>query len=326
MPKSSNHSSTVSPADAGARLDRWLADRSPDLSRSRVQKLILEGLVQVDGRVRSANTRLKADAEVTWTVPAPQPSHLDQDDEVGFLLVYEDEDLAVVDKPAGVVVHPAPGHARGTLVQGLLARLTSLSDVGGKIRPGLVHRLDKDTSGLLVVAKNDPTHRDLQRQIQERSLRRTYRALCWGVPTPPQGTIDLPLARHPRDRKRQAVRQGGRPASTGYRTERVLPGAALLQLSLQTGRTHQIRVHLSHRGHPVLGDALYGGGPRRLRGAAPEHRATLKAVLRVMCRQALHAARLGLAHPRTGELLDFESPLPDDFQRALQILSRSMPT
>jgi 23S rRNA pseudouridine1911/1915/1917 synthase len=202
-----------------------------------------------------------------------------------------------------------------------LARLTSLSEVGGKSRPGLVHRLDKDTSGLVVVAKNDMAHHELQRQIQERSLGRTYHALCWGRLEPDRGSIELPLGRHPRDRKRQAVRQGGRFAKTDYETEQVFGGAVLLRVTLQTGRTHQIRVHLAHLGHPVLADPVYGGGAKRLKGAAPEHRHLLKAVLAVMPRQALHAGRLSFAHPRTGEALEFESPLPPDFQRALAVLS-----
>lgn len=240
--------------------------------------------------------------------------------EVPFEIIHEDEDLAVIDKPAGVVVHPAPGHLRGTLVHGLLARLSNLSGVGGVLRPGLVHRLDKGTSGLLVVAKNDRAHRSLQDQLRARTLARTYRALCWGVPKQNEGEIDAPLARHPNDRKRQTVREGGRPAQTHYRVDAQLRGAALLTLQLRTGRTHQIRVHLLHIGHPVLGDTPYGGGLARLRGTAPEHRVPLRAALAALDRPALHASRLAFQHPSSGEQLQFDSPLPTDFETALRAL------
>jgi 23S rRNA pseudouridine1911/1915/1917 synthase len=311
----------VVPAQAaGQRLDRWLAVSDPQASRSQLQRWIDQGLVTVDGRARAASYRLRGGEVVDWTQPLPVLPDFQPQLDVALRLVYQDDDLAVIDKPAGVVVHPAPGHARGTLVQGLLARLDHLSGVGGVLRPGLVHRLDKDTSGLLVVAKNDRAHQSLQEQLRARTLARTYRAICWGVPRQPQGSIDVSIGRHPHDRKRQAVREDGRAASTSYCVDVVLRGAALLTVQLRTGRTHQIRVHLMHLGHPVLADDVYGGGAGRLRGAAPEHRLALKAALAAIGRQALHASRLQLVHPRTGQPMEFAAALPEDFEAALRLL------
>jgi len=309
----------VTPEDAGTRLDQWLA-RVDDLSRTRAQKLIDQGVVRVDGRVRPARYRLKAGQHVQWHHPPAEPTTLVAQQQVEFSIVYEDEELAVIDKPAGLVVHPAPGHAEGTLVNGLVARLDGLSEVGGVQRPGLVHRLDRDTSGLLVVAKTDAAHHALTDQLRDHTLRRVYRAICWGRPLPEEGEIDAPLDRHPRDRKRRGVVPGGKEALTHYWTEELLEGATLLRLRLSTGRTHQIRVHLAHLGHPVLGDLLYGGGERRLKGADPRHRPFLKAALGAIGRQALHAAELAFHHPSGGTLLEFRSPLPDDFVAALDCL------
>jgi 23S rRNA pseudouridine1911/1915/1917 synthase len=292
-----------------------------NLSRSRAQRLIEQGQVTVEGRRRPASYALRGGQVVRWTVPPPQPTALVPDRSVDFELVYEDDDLAVVDKPAGLVVHPAPGHATGTLVQGLMARLTTLSDVGGRARPGLVHRLDKDTSGLLVVAKRDDVHQALQDQLRRREMKREYRALCWGRLEPGEGRIELPLDRHPRDRKRRAVRPTGRLAVTDYETLERFAGASLLAVRLLTGRTHQIRVHLAHVGHPVLGDTVYGGGASRLRGAAPEHRPALQRALAALGRQALHAGRLAFTHPASGEVLIFSSPLPADFVAARDLLA-----
>ncbi len=300
------------------RLDKWLAETEAELSRSRIQKLIELGMVTVDGRARPASYRVADGQEVQWTQPVPVPTKMEPDPSVPFDIVYEDTTLAVIDKPAGVVVHPAAGHARGTLVQGLMARLDSLSGLGGEGRPGLVHRLDKDTSGLLVIAKTDFAHQNLQEQLQKRSLQRIYRALIWGHLREEVGEIDAPLDRDPRDRKKRAVVEGGRPARTRFRLLKVLNGASELEITLDTGRTHQIRVHMAYRGHPVLADPMYGGGERCLKGAAPEFRLALKKALSQLGRQALHAHRLEFFHPHHGEVLRFTSPLPPEMVKAIE--------
>ena len=305
---------------AGERLDRWVTAQPIELTRSRVQRLIDEGTVLVDGEVQPSRFRLSGGERIEVRVPAPTPVDLVADPTVPFVLVYEDDDLAVIDKPAGVVVHPAPGHRQGTLVHGLLARLGGLSSVGGRARPGLVHRLDRDTSGLLVIAKNDAAHHHLADQLRARTLGRIYRAIVWGQPLPEKDRIDLPLDRDPRSRKRRAVVEGGRRAITDFRIEARADGASLLRIRLRTGRTHQIRVHLAHRGHPVLGDELYGGGEKRLSGAHPDHRHALAAALRAAGRQALHACELSLTHPRTGAELRWRSDLPDELARAWEAL------
>lgn len=306
---------------AGQRLDRWLQSVSEDLSRSRIQKLINQGFVNVDGRVRGSSHRLRGGEVVEWEIPEAEPSTILPEPKVEFTILYEDAAIAVIDKPAGLVVHPAPGHRSGTLINGLLARLDSLSSVGGTARPGLVHRIDRQTSGLLVVAKTDRAHQSLSEQLRRRELGRVYLALCWGHPRADEGVVDAPLDRHPTDRKRRAVREGGREARTNYWVEERLRGAARLRLSLQTGRTHQIRVHLAHLGHPVLADEMYGGDERRLRGAAPEHREALRAALRALgSRHALHAAELHLKHPDDGRSLDFVSELAEEIQQSERLL------
>jgi len=264
--------------------------------------------------------------EVRFAIPEPEPVDFEPDPAVAFEILHVDDDIAVIDKPAGLVVHPAPGHRSGTLIHGLLARLETLSGVGGKARPGLVHRLDKDTSGLLVVARNDRAHQSLAAQLEDRSLVRIYRAICFGTPSPPAARIDLPLDRDPRNRKRRAVVNDGRPAVTDYRVESEGLGASLLRLRLRTGRTHQIRVHLAHRGHPVLGDSLYGGGVRRAEGAHPAHRVGLRSAIAAIGRQALHAWELRLIHPGTGEEMRFQSPVPDDFRCAWDFLRPDRPS
>jgi 23S rRNA pseudouridine1911/1915/1917 synthase len=306
----------VDEVGAGERLDRWLQASDLGPSRSQWQRLIEDGAVQVNGEPRPSRHRLHAGDEVTFEIPEPEPTEIEADPGVEFELLHVDDDIAVIDKPAGLVVHPAPGHRTGTLVNGLLARLDSLSGVGGKARPGLVHRLDKDTSGVLVVARNDRAHRALSAQLEDRSLVRIYRAICFGLPSPPAARIELPLDRDPRDRKRRAVVRDGRPAITDYKIESPGNGASLLRLRLRTGRTHQIRVHLAHRGHPVLGDSLYGGGENRVEGAHPGHRQSLRAAIKALGRQALHAWELRLLHPATGQEMRFQSPVPDDFREA----------
>jgi 23S rRNA pseudouridine1911/1915/1917 synthase len=305
----------VAPEAAGQRLDRWLAGQLTDLSRARLQALIEDGAVRVDGRGARASARVKAGQSVEVAVPDPAPAAPAPED-IPLRVVHEDAQLIVIDKPAGLVVHPGAGTASGTLVNALLHRVTDLSGVGGVLRPGIVHRLDRGTSGLLVVAKDDATHQGLARQFASRTVEKEYLAVVLGRPRPASGTIEAPIGRDPVHRKRMSVKAPrGRAARTGYAVEESFDGAALLRLRLHTGRTHQIRVHLASIGHPIAGDATYGG--RRLPAAAA---ARLRDAVAGLERPALHAARLAFSHPATGARLSFESPLPDDLARLLHTL------
>jgi 23S rRNA pseudouridine1911/1915/1917 synthase len=288
----------------GERLDLFIARSLPELTRSRVRRLIGGGLVTVDDRLPAkAGLALEIGRRVAVTLLPPEPSEL-RPEAMPLRIVYEDADLLVVDKPPGLAVHPAPGHATHTLVNALLAYRPELSGVGGEGRPGIVHRLDKDTSGLILVAKNDAAHAALARQLKQREVEKTYLALVRGRPDPPEGILDAPIARHPVQRKKQAIVQGGRASRTRYRVLRALDGYSLLEVQPETGRTHQIRVHLASIGHPVAGDALYG------RGASPPS----------LRRQFLHAHRLVLRHPRTGDRLELEAPLAQDLAAVLEEL------
>ena len=302
--------------DGGVRLDRALVALFPDLSRARLQGLVRAGQVARDGiPVRDPALKIGAGARIVLLLPPPEPADPVAED-VALSIAYEDADLIVIDKPAGLVVHPAPGHESGTLVNALIAHCgSSLSGIGGVRRPGIVHRLDKDTSGLLVVAKNDTAHQGLTAQFADHGrtgpLERAYAAVVWGQPQPRTGTIRAHLARSRFHREKIAVvsEGAGRHAVTHYAVTETYREAALVRCRLETGRTHQIRVHLAHRGHPLLGDAVYGSAYRtkaaRLTPAARE-------ALAALGRQALHAELLGFSHPRTGETLRFESPIPDD--------------
>ncbi len=311
---------TASAEDAGERLDRFLARRLAGLSRSRLKQLIEAGHVGAGGATLSdPSYRVKPGQVFRLVVPqtvAAKPEGQAMD----LSIVYEDEDLIVVDKPAGMVVHPAPGNPDRTLVNALIAHCgESLSGIGGERRPGIVHRLDKDTSGLIVAAKNDATHRALAADFAARRIERVYQAAVWGCPVPREGEIEGAIGRHPVDRKRMAVvERGGKPALTRYRVLRVLgPGASLVECRLATGRTHQIRVHLAASGHPLLGDPVYGRetAERRARlGAAG------RAALAGFKRQALHAGSLGFVHPRTKARLSFQSALPTDFHNLIKAL------
>lgn len=310
---------TVDEAEAGLRLDRFLADRfaARGLSRSRLAAAVEDDLVTVAGRPTVKAHRLKAgevivvDAEVLEE-PAPIDP-LKPRDHSGLRLLHRDDDLVVVDKPAGLVVHPGRGHPDDTLLNALAARNVSLAVVGDPERPGVVHRLDKDTSGVLVLARTRKAHLGLTKQFAKRSARRVYLALCHGVPEPAAGTVDAPLARHRRDRKRFAVVEGGRRAVTHYTVLEALSvagfSAALLECRLETGRTHQIRVHLTHRGHPLLGDPVY---------ATRSSRAASRGL--PLTGQALHARLLGFTHPVTGEELTFTSEPPAAFAESLNML------
>ena len=312
-------------AEAGRRLDRVLADAHPGLSRTRVQTLIAEGRLIAGGRtVTEAGYRVKPAERLTLDVPPTRPAR-PRAQAIPFRIVHEDEHLLVVDKPAGLVVHPAAGHPDGTLVNALIAHCgDSLSGVGGEKRPGIVHRLDKDTSGLMVVAKTDDAHIRLSNALAARRVSRTYRALVWGAPAPGRGEIEGAIGRGPRNRKKMAVlRRGGKPALTRYAVERSWGAAvSLVRCGLATGRTHQIRVHMSHIGHAALGDRLYGAGNRARAGRLPEPAA---AALGRLGRQALHAARLGFHHPATKIPLEFDSALPEDMAGLVEALDDAYP-
>ena len=314
--------------EGSARLDRVLAQRTPELSRSRLKALILAGSVTVkDAVVRDPAYHVASGDTIIIDVPEAAPAEPKGED-IALDIVYEDDDIIVIDKPRGMVVHPAAGHATGTLVNALISHCgSSLSGIGGVNRPGIVHRLDKDTTGLMVVAKNDHAHQSLTAQFADHGrtgpMERGYMAFAWGVPNRPHGTIDAPIDRHPHAREKMAVRQGGREAITHFEVLTSFAGrdgkpvASLLACRLETGRTHQIRVHLAHLGHPLMGDAVYGPHFKTKAGhLGPEGKDALTA----LDRQALHAYLLALEHPRTGELLHWEAPLPEDLlllQRAL---------
>jgi 23S rRNA pseudouridine1911/1915/1917 synthase len=296
----------------GLRLDRFLVSVLADQSRSQLQRLIKEAHVLVDGRAAKPNLAVKAGQAITIDIPdatdsavAPEPLDLP--------IVYQDGDLVVVDKPAGMVVHPAAGHDTGTLVNALLHHITDLSGIGGEKRPGIVHRLDRGTSGLMVVAKNDAAHEELARQFHDREVEKEYIALVWGVVQAGR-RIDSPIGRDPANRKKMSAKaRRSREAVTRIvRAEHLNPGVTLAHIAIYTGRTHQIRVHLSAIGHPIVGDPLYGGVRRRVPG-------DLRPVLRLE-RPFLHAARLVFKHPADGRRMEFTSELPDDLQRVLDEL------
>ena len=309
----------VTAADAGPRLDAWVASKL-ELSRTRVQKLLDAGRIRVRPPGRDWRTPRKADAvaegwEIEVTVPPPEPVDIVAQD-LPLTIVYQDAELAVVDKAAGMVVHPAPGHRDGTLVNGLLRHVRDLSGVGGRLRPGIVHRLDRDTSGLLVVAKTDRAHQALSGALKRREVKRIYLAASWGHLAESPVTVDRPLGRDPRDRKRMAVVEGGRRALTRFRVREQWRAAELLDVQLRTGRTHQIRVHLASLGHPVVGDALYGAG--RERGISGPAREWARQFAARVPRQFLHAAQLSFDHPETGLRMNFQAPLPPDLAEAAE--------
>ena len=299
---------TVDRAGAGARLDRWLTDRLPELSRARLQALIEAGHVRVDGKTPKAAHRLRAGETVEVEIPPPAPEELVPEPSA-LQILYEDEHVLVLDKPAGLVVHPGAGHARGTLAAALLAHAPGIAGVGGPRRPGIVHRLDKNTSGLLVVAKTKTAYDALVAELGRRDVTRRYLAIVHGRVSAAAGVVDKPIGRHPHDRVKMAVRPAGqgKRAVTRYRVLERLAGFTLLEASLETGRTHQIRVHMASLGHPVVGDDVYGG---RRRAPLPVP----------MDGYALHAAALAFTHPVTGRRMEFASPLPARMERFLSHL------
>ena len=298
---------TVPPEKSRTRLDHFLAQKLPDLTRSRIKKLIEEGHILVDGTVIKAGALLRSGNVVTVHIPASQPSDVTPES-IPLSILYEDGDLIVIDKAPGMVVHPAHGHSSGTLVNALLHHCRDLSGIGGITRPGIVHRLDKGTSGVMVAAKNDTAHRSLSAQFKDHTIGRVYFAAVRGGVRKDAGRIEKPLARHTRDRKKVAVRESGRRAVTEYEILGRRGGISLVKLTPGTGRTHQLRVHLASLGHPILGDATYGGGVRSLHLAGNE--ATM--LLRALKRPALHAAKLDFDHPSLKKRMSFEAPPPGD--------------
>jgi len=310
----------VAAADAaGERLDRFLARSCPDLSRARIQAALTAGRVAVDDRARPKSYRLRGGERIELT-PLPREELTAVGQDIPLQIVHEDEAIAVIDKPAGLVVHPGPGHADGTLVNALVHRYGALETGGEALRPGIVHRLDRDTSGLLVVALTEAAHASLAGQLGERTLGRYYRALCWGRWPVGEGVLEGAVGRHPRDRRRMAVLpRGGRPARTRYAVRENFGFCQLCDVELETGRTHQIRVHFQHHGRPVVGDPVYGES-QRAKQVAPEDRSLAGWLVRRVVRQFLHAAELHLDHPLTGERLVFQSPLPADLATVLDRL------
>ncbi|MDF7673504.1 RluA family pseudouridine synthase [Acetobacteraceae bacterium ESL0709] len=313
---------TVMPGQSGDRIDRLLAEQNHSLSRSRVKTLIEEGHLRCNGEVRRDPSFIAREGMViSLEVPPPEPAR-PQAENITLTVLFEDRDLIVLDKPAGLVVHPAPGNETGTLVNALLGHCgPEFEGIGGEKRPGIVHRLDKDTSGVMVAAKTPLAHQFLSDAFADRTIKRTYRALVWGL-MPAEGEFDGSIGRDKADRKRMAVVQnGGKHALTHYRTLSVLRGCiSLIECRLATGRTHQIRVHLSHAGHPLLGDPVY---LRRVPAAARQLDREVRGDCLDFPRQALHAATLGFVHPRSGEEMEFSSPLPADFAGLLARLSEN---
>lgn len=301
------HVFRILPEEAGIRADRYLAERLPEYSRSYLQSLMEEQRLTIDGKPAKAGRKLKAGETLGISVPEPEELEV-LPEEIPLSILYEDDALLVVDKPKGMAVHPAPGHPDGTLVNALLAHCRgSLSGINGVLRPGIVHRIDKDTTGALIVCKTDEAHRSIAAQLEVHSITRRYLGIVTGVPEETEGTVTGNIGRDPKDRKKMAVvREGGKPAVTHYRVLELFRGFALCEFELETGRTHQIRVHMASRRHPLLGDAVYGGANSRypLEG------------------QTLHAMVIGFVHPVTGAYMEFRAPLPDYFEQLLKKLRR----
>jgi 23S rRNA pseudouridine1911/1915/1917 synthase len=302
------------------RVDRYLSELAAVATRSRIQRLLKAGLVLVDGKQVKASHRLRGGEAVRVSLPEPEPATAEAE-AIPLDVIYEDRHLLVVNKPAGMVVHPAAGARRGTLVNALLAHCRDLSGIGGVLRPGIVHRLDKGTSGLIVVAKDDQTHLRLSEDLAQRRIRRTYEAVVWGRPARTEGSVETLLGRSRSDRKKMAVvRSSGRVAATVYRVAEAFEFASRLIVNLKTGRTHQIRVHLAHIGHPVFGDPTYGGRRRTYGGLKPATMARARGLLDLIDRQALHARELSFIHPATGDQMKLVAPLPKDMQILLDHL------
>jgi 23S rRNA pseudouridine1911/1915/1917 synthase len=309
---------TVESSDAGQRIDTFVAGRLPRCSRSHAALLIRQGFIQVNGQNCKPGHRVKPCESIRVRVPMPMPTDLVAEP-LRLDILFEDADLIVINKPAGMVVHPAAGHQTGTLVHGILYHCPDIEGIGIEKRPGIVHRLDKDTSGIMVVAKNSRAHDDLSRQFKARSIEKHYLALVVGSPKEDTGRVDLPIGRHPVERKKMSTRtRRGREALTLWQVRERFSGATLIDVELKTGRTHQIRVHCHAMGYPILGDPVYGrkGGTHRMTARY----AALQAVFKNAQRQMLHAFMIGFRHPRDGRALSFQAPLPEDMNGLLEQL------
>ncbi len=298
--------------DSSSRIDRYLSEQLPDLSRSRIQQLIEQGNVQLNDQVcTSKKATVQPGDRISLTIPDARPLDM-QPEAIPLDILYEDDALIILNKPAGLVVHPAAGHESGTLVNALLAHCPNLAGIGGVQRPGIVHRLDKDTTGAIAIAKTDQAHQHLQAQLKAKTARREYLGVVYGAPSADSGTVDQPIGRHPVDRKKMAVvsvEKGGRPAVTHWQVQERLGNYTLMHFQLETGRTHQIRVHSTHMGHPIVGDPVYSSG----------HSVGVN-----LPGQALHAWRLTLQHPVSNEWIEVTAPLPKAFTTLLEVLRRRM--
>lgn len=314
------HKFRIDPKSAKQRLDRFLNNQLPEHTRSYLQQLISKGFVRVNSNVVKSGYNLKPDDEISIIFPDPEPSHI-LPENIPLNIIYEDASVAVIDKSAGMIVHPGAGHRSGTLVNALLFHCSDLSGINGVLRPGIVHRLDKNTSGLLVVAKSDNSHLFLTRQFKTREIERTYQAIVWGLVAREMGQIDTLIDRSFRDRKKMSVSsQRGRKASTNYSIEEKLQYFSLLNLTLGTGRTHQIRVHLNYINHPVFGDPEYHGRQSQINRIPANRQRYVQNVLKKMPRQALHARKLSFIHPESRKRMTFHSDLPPDMKEALELL------
>lgn len=312
------HTFLVSSEEQGQRLDHFLAEHVTSLSRSYLQRLVAEGCILVDGQVRRPSYRLKVGQQVDFILPKSKVLDITPES-IKLDILHEDDDIVAINKPAGLVVHPSPGHLSKTLVHRLLAHLPDLPSIGGYLRPGIVHRLDKDTSGVLVVTKNDAAHRDISRQFKDRTVYKRYVALVYGVVKEDKGTIIMPIGRHPKDRKRISIHtRFPRPARTDWEVQKRFADFTLLDLFLKTGRTHQARVHLAARGHPVVGDPVYA----KRKWLASIKNPKLKEVLKGVKRQLLHSHVLGLRHPGTGHYMEFTSPVPEDMKEVIEAIGK----
>lgn len=289
------------------RLDLFLSELLENMSRSQIQKLIDENHITVNDKNIKSNYKIKTKDKINIEIPKPKLLEIEAED-IDVDIIYEDEDLAIINKPQGMVVHPAAGNFSGTLVNALLSRCQNLSGINGVIRPGIVHRIDKDTSGVLVIAKNDMAHRSLAEQIKEHTVKRVYVALVEGIIKQDNGTVDMPIGRHPVERKKMAIIKNGRNAVTHFTVMERFKNTTIIEARLETGRTHQIRVHMAYLGHPLVGDPVYGYKRQKY---------NLKG-------QMLHAKTLGFIHPRTGEYMEFSSPLPDYFQNLINNLKKTI--
>lgn len=326
MSRQKNYSFIVLPQEASQRIDQFLSRKISGHSRSYLAQLIKSKLVLVNGESVKASHRLKASDRVEVTVPEPQVTELVAEN-IPLEIIYEDSFLLVINKPAGMVVHPGAGNRQGTLVNALLAHCKDLSGIGGRLRPGIVHRLDKNTSGLLVVAKNDEAHLSLQRQFAEKTARRVYKALVWGRVVPSSGRVETHLERSKRDPTKFVVSTRGKEAVTLYEVEKYYDFLSLLNVTLKTGRSHQIRIHFKYLNHPVFGDPDYSGRTRQIvQLKSKQEKDFALRLLKIMPRQALHAFRLGFVHPATRQWVEFHSPLPEDFSKVLKLLENTTNT